>query len=194
MAQRKFITPEFRGSFVAIDKPKRVKGDDTSEPKFQVLAAFDKDDEDTHAELQAMVEAAAIDKWGKVPPKFKSPIKDGDDEEYDNLKGKWTLNLTNTKRPGVVDADVDPIMDMDEIYSGAWYRASIRCYAWEHPTGGKGASFSLDNLMKIRDDERFDGATSAEDDFADFKKGGVTKKAGKAAKTEAEEDEDDLLG
>lgn len=186
MAKEKFITPEFRGSFVAIDKPKRVKGDDVGEPKFQVLASWDKSDTATHDKLQALVTAAAEDKWGKVPAKLKNPIKDGDEEEYENLKGKFTLNLTNTKRPGVVDDNVDPIMDMDEIYSGAWYRASVRAYAWEHPTGGKGVSFSLDNLMKIKDDERFDGATSAEDDFADFKKGGVTK-------SDSSED-DDLLG
>jgi len=185
MAKEKFITPEFRGSFVAIDQPKKVKGDDNSTPKYQVLASFDKGDEATHKELSRLVEHAAVEKWGKVPAKLKSPIKDGDEEEYENLKVKWTVNLTNTSRPGVVDAKVQPIMDMDEIYSGAWYRASIRMYAWEHPTGGKGVSASLDNLMKIKDDERFDGATSAEDDFAAFKQGGTD--------ADATED-DDILG
>jgi hypothetical protein len=57
-------------------------------------------------------------------------------------------------------------MDPEELYSGAYYRASIRCFAWEHPTGGKGVSVALDNVMKIKDGEAFSGKSSASDDFA----------------------------
>lgn len=168
MAGAKLITPEFRGSFVHLDKPSRMQGDPDSEPRYQILIALPKDDP-FWDELEDAIDAAAKAKFnGKIPPKFKSPIKDGDDEPYDNLKGCLFVNASNSRRPGVVDEDLNPIMDGDELYSGAWYRASINAWAWSHATGGKGASISLNNVMKIRDDERYDGGTSAEEDFSSF--------------------------
>lgn len=179
----KIITPEFRGSFVALDKPQRMKGDDDSEPRYQILIPLDKDDE-FWDELEELIEEAAKEKFGKIPGKMKNPIKDGDDEDYDNLKGHLFINATNTRRPGVVDENLDPIMEPEELYSGAWYRASISPWAWSHPTGGKGVSISLNNVMKIRDDERFDGGTSAEEDFAGF----ASKKKSRKSRDEDEDE------
>lgn len=166
--QSKLVTPPTRGSFVALDKPKRVVGDDSSEPRYQMLLALPKDDP-FWKKAEAAVIAAAKAKWGEIPKKFKNPIKDGDEEgEYDNLKGCYFINASNTRRPGVIDKNRQPIIDAEELYSGAWYHASVRVYAWQHSTGGKGCSFSLNNVMKVKDDERFDGGTSAEEDFADL--------------------------
>lgn len=162
----KLITPEFRGSFVALDKPKRMKGDDKSDPRYQILMPLPKD-HPFWKKVQEQIDLVAKEKWGKIPPKFKSPIKDGDEEaEYDNLAGMSFINASNTRRPGCVDKNLEDIIDPEELYSGAWYRISIRAYAWDHPTGGKGASFSLDNVMKIKDDEKFSGGSSAQEDFA----------------------------
>ena len=185
MAGAKLITPEFRGSFVHLDKPSRMQGDPDSEPRYQILIALPKDgpfwDEPEDAN-----DAAAKAKFnGKIPPKFKSPIKDGDDEPYDNLKGCLFVNASNSRRPGVVDEDLNPVMDGDELYSGAWYRASINAWAWSHATGGKGASISLNNVMKIRDDERYDGGTSAEEDFSSF----AGKKPSRRRSDDGDEDE-----
>ena len=80
------------------------------------------------------------------------------------------MQATSNNKPGIVDAALKPIMDANEIYSGAYYRASIRAYAWEHPTGGKGVSIALDNIMKVKDGEAFSGRTDASDDFANFAK------------------------
>lgn len=188
MASNKLITPEFRGSFVHLDKPSRMKGDPDSEPRYQILIALPKDDP-FWDEVEDAIEEAAKEKFnGKVPPKFKSPIKDGDDEEYDNLKGMLFINASNSRKPGLVDADLEPIMDGSELYSGAWYRASINVWAWTHATGGKGASVSLNNVMKIRDDERFDGGTSAEDDFAGF---AGKKPSGSRRRRDEDEDDDE---
>lgn len=168
MASEKIITPEFRGSFVHLDKPSKMAGDPDSEPRYQILIALPKDDPFWDDLEDAIEEAAKAKFGGKVPPKFKSPVKNGDDEPYDNLKGCYFVNASNSRRPGVVDENLDPIMEGDELYSGAWYRASVNAWAWEHRTGGRGASISLNNVMKIRDDERYDGGTSAEEDFAGF--------------------------
>lgn len=163
----KLITPEFRGSFVALAAPRGIKGDANSTPKYQLTIALPKDDP-FWKEARALAEAAGVAKLGKIPPKFKWPIKDGDESGYDNLEGMFMAGASSVRRPGIVDAQLKPIVDGDELYSGAWYRASIRSYAWAHPTGGKGASFALDNVMKVRDDDAFDGSVGAETDFADF--------------------------
>lgn len=171
----KLITPEFRGSFVHILEPHAIKaapGEKQPEPRFQITIPIDKKDP-FWKKVDKLIEETAVAKWGKVPAKLKNPKKDGDAVDDDGNKrpefeGRWSIQASSKNKPGIVDASLQPIIDANEIYSGAWFRASIRAYAWEHPTGGKGVSIALDNVMKIRDDEAFSGRSKAEDDFADF--------------------------
>lgn len=171
----KLITPEFRGSFVHILQPHALKvapGEKQPEARYQVTIPIAKGDA-FWAKFDALVDETAKAKWGKIPAKLKTPKKDGDDEDSDGnaraeFAGRWSIQASSKNKPGIVDANLQPIMSADEIYSGAWYRASIRCYAWEHPTGGKGVSVALDNVMKVKDDEAFSGRTTAGSDFADF--------------------------
>ena len=58
-------------------------------------------------------------------------------------------------------------MDQDEFYSGCICRVSITFFGFDID-GNKGVGASLNNIMKVRDGERLDGATNAEDDFAEF--------------------------
>ena len=164
----KMISPEFRGSFVSLIEPRSMPGAEGGKPKYQITVVLPKSDE-FWTRLAKQIEDAAVAKWGKVPPRLKSPIKDGDEMERSEFDGMNTVQATSLNRPGVVDAVLNPIMSADEIYSGAYYRISYRCYAWEHPTGGKGVSVSVDNVMKVRDGEPFSGRTTAESDFASFK-------------------------
>jgi len=177
----KLITPEFRGSFVHILEPHAIRvapGEKQPEARYQITIPIAKTDP-FWKKFDSLVEETAKAKWGKVPPKMKSPKKDGDETDNEGnvrpeFAGRWSLQATSKNRPGIVDANLQPIMSADEIYSGAWYRASIRCYAWDHPTGGKGVSVALDNVMKTKDDEAYSGRTTAESDFADFAKSSDT--------------------
>lgn len=176
----KLITPEFRGSFVHIlepHAPKAAPGEAQQKARYQITIPLPKDDK-FWSQVEKLVTETATAKWGKIPPKLKTPIKDGDNEGRAEFDGKYTIQATSNNKPDIVDKALKPIMDANEIYSGAWYRASIRAYAWEHPTGGKGVSIALDNVMKVRDDEAFSGRSSADDDFADI----------------ADTDDDDMLG
>ena len=169
----KFVTPEFRGSYANLNEARKFgKG----EPKFSVLGVFDEDDPFV-AKMQKAEATVAKEKWNKVPKKMKSAIKfpadreaQLDDDEEDKFPGKVTINFANKEKPGAVqrdsDGDLVEVIDPKELYSGAWYRASVRPYAWEYEdTNSLGVSWSLDNIMKIRDDEAFTSATSAEEDF-----------------------------
>lgn len=168
----KLITPEFRGSFVTVMEPKAFDQDQT--PKYSMVLTFEKDSE-FMTKLNKMVDAVAIEKWGEVPKKLRTFFKDGDqeDEKY-GWQGMTVFTASNKSKPGVVirgeDGSLNPPMENDEIYSGAFYRAAIRPYAYEY-NKSKGVAISLDNVMKTKDGEKFTSRTTAEQDFADFAEG-----------------------
>jgi len=173
-------TPEFRGSYVHLAKPSKI--DEDSDPRYSILIVLDEDDDDQMDYLESLedwIQEVAEEEWGDVPKRLKMPIREGGDFDSDDFEGKVVLNVSSARKPGIVDSELEAIDEMDqaqELYSGAWYKVSIRPYAWNHKTGGKGVSFALDNVMKIRDDEPLGGsAPRAEDDFADMKSAGRKK-------------------
>lgn len=171
----KYITPVFRGSFVYLNEPHAPPANPGETPKevYSVTVVLRKDDKE-HMAFKKKMEAAVLemlhDKYGDPKTKkFKwtNPIKDGDDDVIEQWEGCYVFKANSERQPGVVDRAKQPIIDPTELYSGAHYRASVSLYPWKHPTGGIGISFSLSNVMKVKDDDAFDGRTSAEDDFAD---------------------------
>ena len=119
--------------------------------------------------------AAAAEKWGVDPTKWpkgiKNPIKKGESLTGKNgtLAGGIVVR-TNRKesfgRPVVVDQNVKDIIDKEQVYSGAYFIAKIHAYAWEHPTGGKGVSFTLDMVQLHHDGEPLGNRLEAADAFA----------------------------
>ena len=105
-----------------------------------------------------------------VPPlsSIKTPLRDGDVERPDDeaYANSYFLNANSITQPGIVDADRQPILDQNEVYSGCYGRASLTFYAFNR-SGNRGIACGLNNLQKIRDGEPLDGHTRAEDDFAD---------------------------
>lgn len=166
------VTPVFRGSFVWLNEPHAPPGSDNA--KYSINVVLEKDNAEHMQFLKRLrkeIHELQVEKFGDPEVKkykFKSPIKDGDDELIEQWENCWVFQASTDRQPGVVGPDKAPIIDPKEIYSGAWYRISYSLYAWDHPTGGKGISVSLSNVMKVRDDEAFDGRTSAESDFEDI--------------------------
>jgi hypothetical protein len=202
----KLITPVFRGSFVHLNEPKAPAAG--AEPVYSIAIVLPKDDPTTKKfmkELKAVCDAKATEKFGQLPKKIKNPWKDGDEEDdRPEWAGAWVINAKAKSRPGVVMKNLKPVMDDELLYSGAQYRASISEWAWTHPTGGKGVSLNLDNVMWVGHGDRFDNRAAAEDDFSafaeeteddsgdDFEEAPAPKKtrAKKVAVVEEEDDED----
>lgn len=188
----KIITPEFRGSYANLVKPRAIE--EGQEPKYSITIVLKKKDPETIAlikKLEAAFNVAMIEKLGKAIP-FAAckhyPIKDGnkpneDGEVSEITKGCWTFAASNKFKPGVIDKNGNKLFSEDDLYSGAWYRASISAWAWKHATGGKGVSVNLDSLMKIKDDGRYGGGSNPEQDFEDH-----IDSSG-----EEDEDDDDML-
>lgn len=78
--------------------------------------------------------------------------------------GKIFINCRGNEAPGVVDMNVQPIMDTKEIYAGCIVKASITAFAYDQK-GNKGVSFGLNNVQKVKDGERIDNRSTPSQDF-----------------------------
>ena len=75
------------------------------------------------------------------------------------------LFRSSVNKPGVVDNDLNPIIDPSEFYSGCYGRASITFYPY-NSNGSKGIACGLNNIQKTDDGEQLGGGSSAASDFA----------------------------
>ena len=152
------ITPEFRAAFISVFKATSMKNADGSvnKPKYSIRAAFP-----PTAKLDALKKEALLaaqEKWGdKIPKTLRSPFRLN--EELENpivgIGDDWIImsfSANEDRRPGIVDAKLQDIIDDADVYSGAWYRAQVRAFAYEN-AGNKGVSFGLQNVQKLRDDD-----------------------------------------
>ncbi len=122
--------------------------------------------------MAALVEKFGEDKskWPCPPEKMKTPFRDQGDREKDGKlpqgyeKGAIYLNLKSNQKPGLVDSNVQPILDQSEFYGGCWARATVQAYAYDQK-GNRGVGFGLLNIQKLKDDTAFGSKVKAEDDF-----------------------------
>lgn len=180
------MTPVFRASYVKLLKAE--KNNLNGKMEYSVVALFKKD-----ADLTALKKAAldaCIKKWGadktKWPQKnpvtgaggVRSPFRDQAErgklnEETGQMvlppgyeAGAIFINLKSEQKPGVVDENVQDIIDASKIYSGCWMRATVNAFAYEQK-GNAGVSFGLNNVQKHADGDPIGGnRTKATDDFA----------------------------
>ena len=177
----KVITGKVRFSYEHVFKPMET---DDGDPKYSVSIIIPKKDKATLAKIEAAIDAAIeagkaklASKTGKVNKAvIKLPLRDGDVDREDDptYANSYFINASSKNKPGVVDADLQPIIDTTEFYSGCYGRASINFYAFDS-NGNKGIAAGLNNVQKLADGDFLGGRSSAEDDFGS-------------------EDDDDLLG
>lgn len=164
----KVVTGEVRFSYLHAFEPHAIE--EGQEPKYSVSLLIDKNDKKTLSAIKKAIEAAktaGAPKWdGKIPAKLQLPLRDGDEDRPDQEEyaGKYFINAKSNTKPGVVDQNVQPILDSTELYSGCYGRASINFYAY-NVSGNKGIACGLNNIQKMRDGETLGGRSRAEDDF-----------------------------
>ncbi len=169
----KVVTGKVRFSYVNIFKSRAFQAD--QDAKFSICLLIPKEDKATLKKIRAAIDEAIQEgigtKWnGKKPANIKLPLRDGDEERADEAPeyaGMMFLNANSTQKPGIVDKDLNEILDPDEVYSGCWGRASINFYPFS-VNGNKGIGVGLNNVQKLKDGERLGAArASAESDFGD---------------------------
>lgn len=164
-----------RWSYANVWEPKSING---GTPKYSVSLIIPKSDTKTIDAIKKAIEAAYKEGEAKLKGNsrsvpaleaIKTPLRDGDLERPDDeaYKNSYFLNANSTTPPGIVDANVQPILTRSEVYSGVYGRASINFYAF-NSNGNRGIAVGLNNLQKIRDGEPLGSRATAESDFADF--------------------------
>ena len=162
-------------SYLTVNEPKVPLGGGT--PKYSVSLVIPKSDTVTVERIQAAMRAAydeglsKLQGNSKAAPDYESlkkPLRDGDKERKNDpvYKNCWFINANSATKPGVVDANLQPILDSSELYSGIIGRASISFYAF-NTNGNKGIAGGLNNSQKLRDGTPLGGRSRAEDDFAE---------------------------
>ncbi len=171
-------TDKVRLSFVHLLKPYAYQPG--QEEKYSCTILLPKSDVATKQRLDAAVQAAiergVSDKWSGVrPPQIPVPIYDGDGVKPsdgmpfgDECKGHWvfTASAKVDYKPEVVDANLNPIINPTEVYSGMYARVNISFYPYSF-AGKKGIGCGLGPIQKIADGEPLGGsAPRASDVFS----------------------------
>jgi hypothetical protein len=163
MSETKVVTGLVRLSYLKVWQP---EVDDEGKKFYKACLLIPKKDKATLAKIEAATEAAIAAKWGTKKPKgLRTPLRDGDDDkdapEFENM---MFLNCKSARKPGLLDASREEILDEDELYSGAWGKVSINFYAYDRPDG-KGVAVGLNAIQKLKDDDNLSGGGWSKDDF-----------------------------
>lgn len=163
----KVTTGKIRLSYAHLFEPHAIDG---KELKYSVSIIIPKTDTDTLKAVKEAVDEAKENgktRWGeKVPTELKTPLRDGDIERPDDeaYADSYFLNANSKNKPGIVDQNVQPILDATELYSGCYARVTLNFYPFS-ASGNKGIAAGLGNVQKLADGEPLGGFTRAEDDF-----------------------------
>lgn len=168
----KVVTGKVRLSYAHLFEPSSsFEGQDE---KYSTVLLIPKTDKETikkirDAQVEALEKGRENKFGGKIPKIWKDTLRDGDEEadldRNPEYKGHMFLSCSSKVRPGLVDRDLNPIMDQTELYSGVYARVSMNAFPFS-VSGNKGVSFGLNNVQKISDGESLGGASAKpEDDF-----------------------------
>lgn len=161
---KKITTPEFRVSFPAVFEPVSFEG---GAAKYKVNMLFLKGTDLT--QMIALATATADEKWpdkSKRPANLRNPFRDGDVEkpETEGYIDHMFVAATSKIKPGVVDLQVQDIINQEEFYAGCYAIATVTCYAY-NTAGNAGVAFGLQNIQKKRDGEPFSGRADPSEEF-----------------------------
>lgn len=167
----KVVTGKVRLSYCHLFEPhSSFEGND---PKYSTVILVPKTDTKTIKAIkqaqQAALENGKHSKFGgSIPKNWKNTFRDGDEEadleKNPEYEGHMFMTISNNTRPGIVDAQVRPILDQTEVYSGCYARVSMNAFPFS-ASGNKGVSFGLNHVQKMADGDPFGSITKAEDDF-----------------------------
>lgn len=163
----KVVTGKVRFSFPHVFEPQLTKN---GKLQYSVSLIISKNDKETIDKINKAFEEAKEEYkglWGgKIPKVLKGGLRDGDAEKEDPAyANSYFINANSTQKPGLVDADLNAIIDKSEFYAGCYGRASISLYGYNQE-GSSGIACGLNNLQKLEDGERLGGAAPASVDFA----------------------------
>jgi hypothetical protein len=164
------ITGVVRLSYLHVWEPASVQ--DGGPKKYSASLIIPKSDKATIKAIQNAVAAATEQgkaKWGgKIPPKIKLPLRDGDEERPDDpvYAGAYFVNASSNSAPGVLDPNKNEMIDKTQLYSGCYGKVDINFYPFD-TQGNRGVACGLNNILKVKDGPALGGKEAAKVVFAD---------------------------
>lgn len=145
------------------------------EAKYSVTVLVPKSDYATKQRIDAAITAAkqqGVSKcWnGAMPPVVSTAVHDGDGvrpngEPFgDECKGHWVFTASSKQPPQVVDANLNPVINQTDIYSGCYARVCVNFFPY-NSNGNRGVGIGLQAVQKLEDGEPLGGRVSAAEAF-----------------------------
>ena len=153
-----------RLSYIHLLEPREAQPG--QKPKYDAQLIIPKTCTKTIAQINEMIQNArdnAVQEGKQWAKNAKSPLRDGDGERPNGgaygpeCKGCMVMNASSTRKPGIVDRKLQPIIDPAEIYSGMWANVDLAFNTYDM-NGNKGIKVYLNNVQKVRDDDALGGA------------------------------------
>jgi hypothetical protein len=162
----KVVTNKVRAAFVNIFEKKlnQLSGKE----EFSMCILIPKTDSPTIQRIQDSIKECIVGKWGSKPPtNLRTPLRDGDDTQEnkgEDFKGHFFMNLKSSIRPGIVDRNLQAVIDPEEFTSGDYCRVSINPYAYDNKAN-KGVAFGLSNVQIVGKGASMTGRIKPEAEF-----------------------------
>ena len=181
LSQNQFTTGEVRLSYTHLYEPYSSNNGD---PKYSTTVLVPKSDVQAKARIDAAVNAAkqkgVAEKWnGIMPPVIALPIYDGDgvrpngDAFGAECRGHWVFTASSKNPVPMVDANLNPMLQKGELYSGCYARVCVSVFAY-NSNGRRGIGFGLEAVQKLRDGDPLGGGVSISDAFGSGAFGGTS--------------------
>ncbi|WP_426292029.1 DUF2815 family protein [Dyadobacter endophyticus] len=167
----KVVTGLVRFSYANVFEP---RANDEGKLSYSCSLIIPKSDTATISAIRKAIAAAKeqgkSSKWdGVIPPTMRDTLRDGDLERPNDpaYKGAYFINANANadRRPNVVDANVQPILDRNDFKSGDYGRASLNFFPFK-AKGNKGVGVGLNSVQKLKDGEPLGSVSRPEEDFA----------------------------
>lgn len=162
-----------RFSYCNLFQPQARPGQD---PKYSTTVLVPKSNTAAKAAIDAAIaealEYGVSKRWNGVrPPQPAICVHDGDGprpsdgQPYgEECRNCWVFTASNKQAPFVVDANVQPIINPTEVYSGMWGNVNVNFFPY-NSNGKKGIGCGLNGVQKIGDGEPLSGRVTAEEAF-----------------------------
>lgn len=186
MAETKKVNPfklvfsqTVRATFLWVKTPAVFKNEDGTEgdAKYSCTFLIDPNSPDVakyEAIIKALYNEAKESKFKGLPltsTKIWKPLRDGADwmeehPEATEYEGMMFLKATSKSQPAVFDQDGNEMIDLNDIKSGDYVRASLSGYTY-NKAGNRGFGFFLNSIKLIEEGEALGGSIATHEDYDD---------------------------
>ena len=145
--------------------------DEGGKPKYSADLILDKKHHaETIKKIEKVIERLSLDFFKKKVTLKHCALHDGNEREDKEGYGDDVMYVVakNDQQPAVVDRDPSVTLTANDRkpYGGCYVNAVVRFFAYDHKTGGKGVSSSLEAVQFYKDGDSFGaGPIDAEAEF-----------------------------